>query len=112
MSTRSRIAVADLENEGLYFQIYCHNDGYLSGVGKTLLNDYSSREKALSLVMNGDISTLGSDLDKTTFYEKGIQNPQYKKSELTDFDYTYCLESDGKWYSKKFNETNFKLLSI
>lgn len=39
--------------------IYCHFDGYISGVGKELLTNYNTPEDALALVESGDQSSVG-----------------------------------------------------
>jgi hypothetical protein len=56
MSTRSRIAI---ENQnGSVTSIYCHFDGYISGVGKLLKNATQSIRKVEELIELGDISAL------------------------------------------------------
>jgi len=60
MSTRSSITVRSKDNERL--SAYCHHDGYLEGVGETLLKNYNSKEKALELVKLGDMSSLGEQI--------------------------------------------------
>ena len=57
MATRSRIGI---ENEnGTISSIYCHFDGYPDGVGATLEEHYSNRQKLRMLINLGDISILG-----------------------------------------------------
>lgn len=54
MATRSRIAI---ENEdGSVTSVYCHFDGYFSGVGRTLNDHYQDRTKVQSLIDLGDLS--------------------------------------------------------
>jgi len=55
MSTNSTIAVKTNNKVKI---IYCHWDGYIEGVGKTLLNHYHTQEKIESLVNLGDLSVL------------------------------------------------------
>ncbi len=57
MSTRSRIAVLQ-ENDGSVKSVYCHWDGYLSGVGVTLLNHYNTYQRANAVVALGGLSSL------------------------------------------------------
>ena len=38
--------------------VYCHWDGYPTGVGATLKQSYKERSKVLELIRHGDISTL------------------------------------------------------
>lgn len=56
MSTRSAIVLK--MKGGTFAGIYCHNDGYPSGVGKTLLEHYKEPEKIRQLIELGDLSSL------------------------------------------------------
>lgn len=65
MSTRSMIAVID--NDDHVHAIYCHFDGYIEGVGATLVECWNSKSLAMSLIMGGNLRALGvntSDNDK------------------------------------------------
>ncbi len=62
MSTHSRIAVLQ-EKTGRVKSIYCHSDGYISGVGHTLLAFHNSYEKANAIIALGDLSALYKHLD-------------------------------------------------
>ena len=67
MSTRSAIIMKTQEG---YAGIYCHFDGYESGVGQTLLDHYSgegkaSADKVASLIALGDISVLDRRVEPT-----------------------------------------------
>jgi hypothetical protein len=57
MATRSTIALEYAD--GTVDQVYCHWDGYLEGVGKTLLDHYMDPFKVQELMDLGDISSLG-----------------------------------------------------
>lgn len=57
MSTRCRIALED-ELTGVY-SIYCHYDGYPSGVGRILDRYYKDKNTVEKLINLGDISVLG-----------------------------------------------------
>lgn len=112
MATRSNISVK-IGNE--YRTVYCHWDGYLDGVGKTLLNHYNSLELACELIKGGDMSCLGekcscpeghsyeNQIDGYTVYygrDRGEKGTGYKVSterpNLKE-DYLYIFEN-GKWY--------------
>jgi hypothetical protein len=56
MATRSLIAVQNAD--GTFLSIYCHWDGYPSGVGKDLLNEHNGAQAARALMKHGDLSTL------------------------------------------------------
>lgn len=56
MATRSTISVV-LPN-GTVQSVYCHWDGYLDGVGKTLKEYYNTIERAMLITEGGPISSL------------------------------------------------------
>lgn len=68
MATRSRIAIE--KQDGTVESIYCHFDGYVNGVGQTLQNHYSTREKMEKLIELGDISSLGDTPEETVAYHR------------------------------------------
>lgn len=55
MSTRSAIIAKQGEN---YRAIYCHSDGYIDGVGLTLLSHYTDPQKVNQLISLGDLSSV------------------------------------------------------
>jgi hypothetical protein len=57
MATRSNIAIENQDRT--VSSIYCHFDGYIDEVGKTLYENYNTREKMEQLIALGDISSLG-----------------------------------------------------
>jgi len=62
MATRSLIA---FDNHDTVTSIYCHFDGYLSGVGKVLLENYTlDVDKVEELMDGGDISVIGLEPSK------------------------------------------------
>jgi hypothetical protein len=66
MGTRSRIGVMHGDK---IKSIYCHWDGYLDGVGNTLLKHYDSA-KANNLVALGDMSSLRADIGEKHAFSK------------------------------------------
>lgn len=66
MSTRSRIGL--LRPDGTIASIYCHFDGYLEGVGKTLRENYASTEKVEQLIALGDLSVLDATPETSHAY--------------------------------------------
>jgi len=50
--------------EGRIRSIYVHFDGYLEGVGQTLLDNYKDDEKISQLLDLGDLSILAGDIGK------------------------------------------------
>jgi hypothetical protein len=108
MATRSRIAIEN--QDGTVTSIYCHYDGYLSGVGKLLKEYYTTQTKVEALIELGDISSLdmtpfrmstvayardrGEDLNQTTYdnvptlFEAGFNS---------GVEYIYCFTKDNRW---------------
>jgi hypothetical protein len=126
MSTRSEIGVT-LPN-GKIKGVYCHFDGYPSGVGNTL-QLYYTKAKAKRLVGLGDISTLESDIGKkhdfddrgpgTTFYgrdrgEEGCDAKYFDtKEEFVEYfdnDYAYLMDAAGVWHVSEGNSNEWKRL--
>lgn len=66
MSTRSAIGI--LHDDGSVESIYCHHDGYLSGVGATLNEHYASKESILDLMSHGDVRSLRNTVRETDFF--------------------------------------------
>ncbi len=126
MSTRSAIGVMHGDKVKA---IYCHSDGYLSYVGKVLLNHYDS-PKANHLVAMGDMSMLGKEIGEKINFDARLEYDAdhiakqcrfYKRDrnesdvdfkvfhndqELfggIDAEYFYVMR-DGVWYVSKGNE--------
>jgi hypothetical protein len=104
MSTRSRIGIQN--QDGSVNSIYCHFDGYPEGVGSTLQEHYSDRDKLQKLIELGDISSLGDDLLTTIAYHRDRGEDYFpsrrneslelfKKSDFEEYGYVYTLEN--KW---------------
>lgn len=68
MSTRSTITAKF--SDGKYRSVYCHFDGYIDGVGKTLANHYNTQTSIESLISNGGISVLRQTIEDTEFYAR------------------------------------------
>lgn len=114
MATRSNIGYRD--NTGTYHYIYCHWDGYPTGVGRTLINHYKDYESVADLISRGDMSALGArcdgDIDhsfdspsesQTVYYqrdrgEEGCE-PRTTKDRMETYEneYSYIFE-DGQWF--------------
>lgn len=121
MATRSRIAI---ENEdGSVTSVYCHFDGYPSGVGQTLNDHYQDRTKVQSLIDLGDLSYVGERVapDKgqthsfgagaegvTMAYhrDRGEKFSQQKHRDKEAFfkgdieEYGYLFTKEGEWAVK------------
>jgi hypothetical protein len=98
MATRSAIGVMHGDNCKM---VYCHWDGYLQGVGETLLKHYDS-PKANHLVALGNISGLGEEIgEKHPFsqFESNIEEKEYDNlyGKMTTF-YGRDREEEGTEY--------------
>lgn len=105
MATRSRIAIEN--QDGTVTSIYCHFDGYLSEVGKTLFENYN-REKLEKLIELGSISSLDPTPETTEAYHRAYGH-DLKKTIYIDVEelfemntgsgisFVYCLTKDNRW---------------
>lgn len=66
MSTHSTISVV-LPN-GRVRTVYCHFDGYLMGVGRTLLSFWNTQELAEQITSIGDMNDLGQRIDPIGYH--------------------------------------------
>jgi hypothetical protein len=82
MGTRSRIGVMHGDNVK---SIYCHYDGYIEGVGKTLLKHYDSA-RANHLVALGDLSTIGNVIGEAHPFSPFDLPPELAGMSLNDFN--------------------------
>jgi hypothetical protein len=109
MSTRSRIAIE--KQDGTVKSIYCHFDGYVDGVGKTLFNHYD-KEKLEKLIELGDISVLHESTENTVAYHRDRGEDLHTTSYLSveglfelgfgsSVEFVYCLTKDGTWVYKE-----------
>jgi len=73
MATRSRIAIKH-ENETIE-SVYCHWDGYPKGVGATLLNHYTDKDKVAELISLGSLSVLGQFTKPEEGVEHSFESP-------------------------------------
>jgi hypothetical protein len=128
MATRSFIAYK--ENE-LYYDIYCHNDGYLEYNGNLLLKYYNNLDRIKSLFELGDISYLGArlsenepppndeDVNVTFSYWRdrgesmeGVQPRFHKSSDTLRIDEFNYLYNNGEWYYRTYDDQIWKELTI
>ena len=103
MSTRSRIAIEN--QDGTVTSIYCHFDGYLSGVGILLKEYYTTQPKVQALIELGDISALDMTPTSTTAYhrDRGEDFNQTTDKDVESFfnenyqKYSYLFTKDNRW---------------
>lgn len=118
MATRSNIGY--LKPDGSVSSIYCHNDGYLTGVGKVLFKHYDTLEKVEALISRGGASFIGPTLEESMFYtQRGerlhiIQHANQKEFADSfpgsEFDYQYFFV-EGNWYYAVYNNLAMRVIT-
>jgi hypothetical protein len=110
MSTRSRIGIVNEDRS--ISSIYCHHDGYLSGVGATLARHYQDIGKLRALIALGDISSLGDTpalQDGTRAYSRDAGEDltpplfSYDEAHLLQHAEEFTYLFDGKWWVRDHN---------
>jgi len=121
MSTRSRIAI---ENQnGSVTSVYCHFDGYISGVGKTLEKHYTDRSVVEELIELGDISTLGESTEDTVAYCRNRGEDLCLTSYLCvedlfdlgfegGIEYVYCFTKNNIWLVNEYGSNQVNDLKV
>ena len=106
MGTRSSIGCVMPNGEIEYVE--CRFDGYLSHVGRILVEHYNDLDKVLELLLGGDIVSLREDLEHT-IRERPLDNDQLEDCDVKeaywigDFllnakgEYKYLYDK-GMWY--------------
>jgi hypothetical protein len=111
MSTNS--VVGFLREDGSVVSSYVHYDGYEAGVGMTLLENYSTEERALAVSSAGYFSSLGEDIElslgKSVHTEKSDEFESLEEFELflsenSHLEFGY-LWMGGKWIVSTWTTT-------
>jgi len=109
MATRSRIGVK-IGNKK-YLSIYCHWDGYPSGVGKLLLEQYDHIDKVMYLMSRGDCSSLHQNSFYADRGETGVDCAEHtNQNDMKQEEHTYLFK-DSVWYYCSDNGS-FKKLTM
>lgn len=83
----TRTAVFQEQENGKYLGIYVHYDGYIEGVGKTLLNHYQEKQKTYELLSQKRfLSCLGTTTE-TISYERQMEMYASNSKEISK----YCV---------------------
>lgn len=101
MATRSTIALEFAD--GTVQQVYCHWDGYLSGVGRELVEDYSDPFELRELIDGGDMSCIGepyTDRGEELVVRKFKDYADYvKRGQDEEYDYILRnIEGKAVWF--------------
>jgi hypothetical protein len=113
MATRSRIGI--MNTDGTIESVYCHFDGYLTGVGRILYEHYKDEDKVRELINLGDMSSLGTT---TEFNIKHITMTFAEYANLPKEEREKYTKDYHRWRGEKIaiakskNETEFLELSI
>ena len=106
MGTRSSIGCKMPRGKIAYVE--CRYDGDLSHVGRILVEHYNDLDKALELLLGGDIVSLREDIE-STIRERHLDNDQLEDCDVKeaywigDFllnsngEYKYLFDK-GRWY--------------
>jgi len=95
MSTRSSITVKCKDEK--FRSVYCHFDGYIEGVGHTLLKNYNSQELARKIVNLGDLSSLFESVEDSVFY--GRDRKEDNVNALVKNTYKECMRENKQQYN-------------
>lgn len=113
MSTRSLIC--QIKNDKITFS-HCSYDGFLSGVGETLLKHYSTAEKVEKLIDFGNFDELKEIENIISLKEP--KNPVYtfpmfleRIKKIILLDYVYLFEN-GTWKVINFWDVRKEILMI
>jgi len=88
MATRSAIGIKLADT--VIMAVYCHWDGYLQGVGQTLVESYNTEENILDLLVLGDISSLGKVIgQKRPFSPFEGEREAYEEANAKDWSTFY-----------------------
>lgn len=98
--------------EKAYIGIYCHSDGYPSGVGSALKEKFNDYETILNLIIGGDCSSVWFDSvmryanrdGEEWKYIKPTQGdkPENVYKRFDDAEYCYLFEDGVGWKVKSF----------
>lgn len=83
-----------------YIGVYCHSDGYISGVGKELIENYDTYDKVLNLLALGDLSSIcgGARSYLSWRNEKGTETEEIDE---TCERITYSWKNENEHEEKK-----------
>lgn len=121
MNTKAAIGI--LYETGEILGIICHYDGYVQGVGKTLLTHYNSIDSIKALLELGTLTNLKETVEATQAVvnnraHRHVKSMMFRSRD--DFeryyaiaDYFYLFESNHWVYKHGFKEnTSYELLEL
>jgi len=98
----------EISRDTKYIGAYCHFDGYPSGVGAKLKNYFDTYERALNLILGGDMSSM--PMSGLSYYvlrddDQIVHQISEPCSVFDSCDYLYVFE-EGRWiyYERKYDK--------
>jgi hypothetical protein len=91
--------------------IYCHFDGYISGVGKLLKEYYTTQAKVEALIELGDISSLDITPSSTSAYHRDRNEEFSQQTNKSVPDLFNCIYQSGEEFIYCFTKDNIWLVS-
>lgn len=113
-----------VEIDSVYIGVYCHWDGYPSGVGASLLNSFHTYDEVLNLILGGSCSSINNEVIRHYANRKGEKwdwiKPMQGKTQkaLVDYfdgcwaEYAYLFDEERGWCYKPIGDKSFKKLTI
>jgi hypothetical protein len=110
MGTRSMIGI--LNDNDTVTASYCHYDGYVDGVGKTLIESYNTNHEAKMVANGGYLSSLGPNYseskesavnaDEAEIY---INEAEFKsEADFNGAEYIYLWDGSDWLFQKVYGE--------
>ena len=107
MSTRSSIALLNPDNT--ITAIYCHSDGYPTGVGAMLKANYASIAGAKAILAEGDCSILDKTIAESRFYNTWRGENTFARSFNSQEDWLKWLGRSDCEYAYLFSNNEWKV---
>lgn len=112
LSSYPEKAFHEVELDGSYITVYSHFDGYPSGVGSILVENFNDYDSALNLVLGGSMSRVGIGKDWVPYAVRSDEPWDWNKPKISiaipeateDYLYIFTL---GRWWVTKFMGYNF-----
>lgn len=102
--------------DGNYISVYCHFDGYIKGVGESLIKYYNNYDIILNMLLFGDFSYISENI-QPYYAWKEEENWDFVQPKLSnemnfseEYNYLFNYETN-KWYVSKNDTNNFEDLS-
>jgi hypothetical protein len=110
MATRGRIGI-QLEGNSV-LSVYHHFDSYPEWLGKNLVENFNTREKAAELIDGGDMSCCDDGTGKPQYYsERGEDCPPRFDDDIFEFlnkdnneEFAYIFTVNNVWKCTKMNQ--------